>query len=66
MARKQRTHKAAQKRFKVTKSGKLMHRSHYLRHKRSNKSKGQIRSLKMMKLVEGTIEKRIKRLLGIM
>jgi ABC-type branched-subunit amino acid transport system substrate-binding protein len=38
---KQRTHKSAAKRFKVTADGKILHRSHKLRHKRSVKSKRQ-------------------------
>jgi ribosomal protein L35 len=29
---KVKTHKGASKRFKVTKNGKVLHRSHYLRH----------------------------------
>ena len=62
---KHRTHKGAAKRFKITATGKLLHRSHKLRHLRSNKSKKQVRSLKMMKEVEGTIKGRLERLLGV-
>ncbi|OGK11991.1 50S ribosomal protein L35 [Candidatus Roizmanbacteria bacterium RIFCSPHIGHO2_01_FULL_37_16] len=62
---KQRTRKSAVKRFKISSKGKLMHRSHYLRHLRSNKSKRQIRSLKMMKIVSGKYEKKIKKMLGV-
>jgi len=62
---KQRTRKAAAKRFKVTKSGKLFHRSHYLRHLRSTKSKSQIRRLKQMKQVTGKFKKKIKQMLGL-
>ncbi len=62
---KQKTRKAAAKRFKLTKGGKLLHRSHYLRHLRSKKSKAQIRRLKRMKQVTGTMEKKIKRMLGV-
>ena len=62
---KQRTHKGASKRFKVTASGKIMHRSHKLRHLRSTKSKKQVRSLKQLKTVEGVIKTKIKRLLGL-
>lgn len=64
--RKQRTNKGAAKRFKVTKNGKLLHRSHHLRHLRASKSKRQVRSLKKMKLVIGTVEKKIKRMLGVL
>lgn len=62
---KQRTHKGAQKRFKVTAGGKVLHRSHKLRHLRHNKSKKQVRSLKMLKSVEGTIKTKIEKLLGL-
>jgi len=62
---KQRTRKAAAKRFKVTKNGKILHRSPYLRHLQSKKSKSQKRRLKQMKQVTGVFEKKIKRMLGI-
>lgn len=61
---KQKTNKSAAKRFKISKGGKLMHRSHYLRHLRSKKSKKQIRRLKLMKQVTGRYEKKIKKMLG--
>lgn len=64
--RKQKTKKAAAKRFKISAGGKLMHRSHHLRHLRASKSKRQIRDLKKMKVVEGTYEKKIKRMLGVL
>lgn len=62
---KQRTRKSAAKRFKVTKSGKLLHRSNYFRHLRSKKSKKQIRGSKILKRVTGIVEKKIKKMLGI-
>jgi large subunit ribosomal protein L35 len=62
---KQRTHKSAAKRFKVTADGKILHRSHKLRHKRSVKSKRQVRSLKTLKSTEGKIKRNIERLLAI-
>lgn len=62
---KPRTHKGASKRFKITAGGKLLHRSHKLRHLRANKSKKQVRRLKQMKEVEGTIKGRVERLLGV-
>jgi large subunit ribosomal protein L35 len=65
MKNKQRTHKGAAKRFKVTGSGKIMHRSPTLRHLRSSKSKGQIRKLKMMKEIKGAHARKIKKMLGI-
>ena len=65
MKNKQKTRKSVAKRYKLTKTGKLLHRSHYLRHLRSKKGKKRIRSLKMMKVVSGKYEKKIKKMLGV-
>lgn len=65
MKNKHRTHKGTAKRFKVTGTGKVMHRSHTIRHLRKAKSKNQIRRLKQMKEVTGKHAKKIKQLLGI-
>lgn len=65
MKNKQRTDKSVSKRFKITGTGKVLRRSHYLRHLRSKKSKRQVRDLKMMKPVEGTMMKKIKQMLGL-
>ena len=62
---KQKTRKGAAKRFKISKGGKLLHRSHYARHLRANKSKRQLRSLKQLKIVTGKLEKKIKKMLGV-
>ncbi|MEK7071017.1 MAG: bL35 family ribosomal protein [Patescibacteria group bacterium] len=62
---KQKTRKSAAKRFKVTKSGKVLHRSHYLRHNRTKKGKKRIRSLKLMKETKGEYAKKILRMLGL-
>jgi len=61
---KQKTIKSAAKRFKVTKTGKVLHRCHYLRHLRAKKSKRRIRSLKQMKEVKGTYKRKILKMLG--
>lgn len=62
---KQKTKKAAVKRFKITKTGKLLHRSAGTRHLKSNKSKKQLRHLKVDKKVENKkFKKKITRLLG--
>lgn len=61
---KQKTRKSASKRFKLTKNGKLLHRSHYIRHLRSKKGKAQLRRLKKMKTVSGVFEKKVKKMLG--
>ena len=61
---KQKTRKSVVKRFKISKKGKLLHRSHYLRHLRSKKTKRHIRRLKQMKQVTGRYEKKIKKMMG--
>lgn len=61
---KVRTRKAAAKRFKVTKNGKVLHRSHFLRHKRHAKGKKRTRRLKLMKQTEGVFGRKIKQMLG--
>lgn len=61
---KQKTRKSAVARFKITKTGKLLHRSLQLRHLRSKKSKRRIRRLKMMKEIYGTFKSKLLKMLG--
>lgn len=61
---KQKTRKAAVKRFKITSTGKLLHRGQGMRHLISNKSKKRMRHLKAVKIVKGVFAKKIKRMLG--
>ncbi|NMB83742.1 50S ribosomal protein L35 [Candidatus Roizmanbacteria bacterium] len=61
---KNKTRKSAAKRFKVTKKGKILHRSHFIRHLRSKKSKKHIRRLKQMKAIVGVFGKKAKKMLG--
>lgn len=61
---KQKTRKSALKRFKMTKSGKLLHRKQAMRHLRSKKGKKRVRSLKKMKSLEGVFKKKVKRMIG--
>ena len=61
--KKTKTRKSVVKRFKVTKTGKILHRSHQLRHKRAGKSKRRIRSLKQMKKVTGRYAKKVRQML---
>lgn len=61
---KQKTKKSVIKRFRVTKTGKVLHRSHGARHKRSQRSKSRIRFLKRPKNLFNTIAKKIKKILG--
>lgn len=60
---KTKTRKSVVKRFKISKTGKILHRSHQLRHKRAGKSKRRIRSLKQMKLVKGRYAKKVRQML---
>lgn len=64
MKAKHRTRKSAAKRFRVTRKGKVLHRSHYLRHLRSKKGRKRIRRLKLIKQTRGTHGKKIKQMLG--
>lgn len=65
MKTKPRTHKAAKKRFKLTGTGKVLHRAQGGRHRIKHKSKSQVRRLRRMKLVTGAFEKKIKKLLRV-
>ncbi len=65
MKKKQKTRKSAAKRFKITKTGKVLHRQQQLRHLRSKKGKKRIRRLKQMKEVVNGYKNKIKKMLGI-
>lgn len=56
--------RSVKRRFKVTKTGKVLRGSHMRSHLRSKKSKRAIRAQKEQKFVTGTFEKKIKQLLG--
>ncbi|MFZ2206881.1 MAG: bL35 family ribosomal protein [Microgenomates group bacterium] len=62
---KTKTRKSAAKRFKVTKNGKVMHRSQNLRHLRSGKGKRNLRRLKTVKELGGKFASKVKKMLGI-
>ncbi len=62
---KQRTRKSALKRFRVSKKGKVMHRSHYARHLKASKSKRQLRSLRQTKQLSGRVATKVKKMLGL-
>lgn len=61
---KQKTRKSALARFKVTKKGKVLHRSIQLRHLRQVKGKKRIRRLKRMKPVYGKFKSKLLKMLG--
>ena len=57
--------KSVSKRFKITKSGKVLRRSQNMRHIRRKKSKKQIRKYRQPQEVTGTMAKKIKKMLGV-
>lgn len=61
---KLKTRKSIAKRFKITKSGKVLHRSSFSRHLRASKSKGQKGRYKKLKLLTGRMAKKVKKALG--
>lgn len=62
---KQKTRRAVLKRFKVTKTGKVLRRSQGMRHLRRKKSKKAIRAYNVPKQVTGKWAKKIKQMLGL-
>ena len=65
MAYKQKTRKSLTKRFKITKTGKVIHRTQGGRHLRRKKSKKQIRKYRVPQIIGGKFAKNIKRMLGL-
>ena len=65
MKYKIKTRKIVTKRFKVTATGKLIHRAQNMRHLRRRKSKKQIRAFKVPKVITGKMAKKIRQMLGI-
>jgi large subunit ribosomal protein L35 len=61
---KQKTKKSLARRFKITKKGKVIHRSAFGRHLKKAKSKTQKKKYKKMKKLEGTMAKKIKKIMG--
>ncbi|MGB9883334.1 MAG: 50S ribosomal protein L35 [Microgenomates group bacterium] len=61
---KVKTRKSAAKRFKITATGKLLHRSKGFRHLRSKKNKKWLRSAKKLKSVVGKMKKKLLKMLG--
>jgi len=62
---KQKTRKSAASRFRVTKNGKVMHRSKGFRHLRKVKGKRNLRRLKTMKPLVGKFAIKVKKMLGL-
>jgi ribosomal protein L35 len=61
---KMKIRKSIRKRFKVTKTGKVLRRGSHVRHIRRKKSKSQVRAQKLPQQVNGSWKKKIKKLLA--
>lgn len=61
---KKKIKKSVSKRFKVTKTGKVMFEHQYGSHKKLNKSKSRLRRQKEPGVMEGAFAKKIKQMLG--
>lgn len=64
MKKKAKTRKSAVKRFKVTKTGKVLHRQQGFRHLRSKKSKTWLRRKKKTKQLTGRIKQKVLKMLA--
>ncbi|OIP57326.1 MAG: 50S ribosomal protein L35 [Candidatus Levybacteria bacterium CG_4_10_14_0_2_um_filter_36_16] len=62
---KLKTKNAVSKRFRVTKTGKVMHGHQMRSHLRSKKSKSNLRRKKILGQAHGTFAKKIKQLLSV-
>lgn len=65
MAYKQKVRKSLARRFRVTKNGKVIHRTQGGRHLRRKKSKKQLRNFRVPKVIMGGYAKKIKQMLGL-
>lgn len=61
---KKKIKKSIARRFKVTKTGKVMFEHQYGSHKKLNKSKRRIRRIKEPAVMEGKFAQNIKKMLG--
>jgi len=56
--------KSIKRRFKVTRTGKVLFRGSHVKHLRRKKSKGQVRSQKIPKQMKGKMKRKVKKVLG--
>lgn len=56
--------KSLSKRFKITKTGKVLFRGSHVRHLRRKKKKSNIRRQRVPQKLEGRLKSKIKKLLG--
>jgi ribosomal protein L35 len=62
--KKMKIRKSVKRRFKVTKTGKVLRRGSHVRHIRRKKKKSQVRAQKLPQQVKGAWKRKIKKLLG--
>lgn len=62
---KRRSKRSLTRRVKVTATGKVIRRTQNMRHRRSHKSKAQIRRMKATKFLTLGTARRIKKILGL-
>ncbi len=65
MKNKLKVKKSAVRRFKVTGTGKILHRAHASRHLKSVKSKRRLRAMKQTKEVLGKYRRNVQKMLGV-
>lgn len=61
---KLKTRKSIAKRFKITKTGKVLFRGSHVRHLRRKKKKSNLRRQKIPQKLEGRLKGKVKKLLG--
>lgn len=61
---KMKIRKSLSKRFKITKTGKVLFRGSHIRHLRRRKSKSNLRRQKVIQNMEGALKMKVKKLLG--
>jgi ribosomal protein L35 len=61
---KQKIKKSIKRRFKLTKTGKVLRRGSHVGHLRRKKKKGQVRAQKVPKELKGAWKRKVKKLLG--
>jgi len=62
---KQKTRKSATKRFKITKTGKILRQRSFSSHLKAKKSRKKIRNLKRPVEVQGFYGKKLRKALGV-
>ena len=63
--KKHKVKKSVQRRFKVTKTGKVLRLSSFSGHLKRKKSRKQLRRLKKPKVVTGAQARKVKKMLGL-